>query len=155
MTSTILPTSARGAALNAGENQLVFVSAEGGEQGGVWTVPVYSCTATATGAPHRLTLGTGDGLRVAVANAGVIAMARTDVSVNVWSLAPSGARSAFAAAPLRRTTFALGLPTVAHAPLASASEGWRGRRETNPAASGVTGRRLFNFMCLFLLQFLS
>jgi eukaryotic-like serine/threonine-protein kinase len=88
--STMLPLSARGSASNHGANQLVFVSGADGDVGGVWAVPFDSRTATATDAPSRVALGMGDGVRVALANTGTIAVARTDVAVNVWSLPLSG-----------------------------------------------------------------
>jgi Tol biopolymer transport system component len=88
--STILPTSARGSASNHESNRLVFVSGAPDDVGGVWTVPFDPRTATATNAPSRVALGMGDGVRVTQSNTGTIAMARTDVSVNVWSLPLSG-----------------------------------------------------------------
>jgi eukaryotic-like serine/threonine-protein kinase len=88
--STMLPLSARGSASNNGANQLVFVSGADGDVGGVWAVPFDPRTATATNAPSRVALGMGDGVRVALANTGTIAVARTDVAVNVWSLPLSG-----------------------------------------------------------------
>ncbi len=88
--STILPLSARSSASNHGSNQLVFVSGADGDVGGVWTLRFDPRTATATGAPSRVALGMGDGVRVSLANTGTIAVARTDVAVNVWSLPLSG-----------------------------------------------------------------
>jgi len=88
--STILPLSARGSAPNHGSNQMVFVSGADGDVGGVWAVPYDPQTATAKGAPSRVALGMGDGVRIALANTGTIALARTDVAVNVWSLPLSG-----------------------------------------------------------------
>jgi eukaryotic-like serine/threonine-protein kinase len=88
--STILPLSARGSAANQGSNQLVFVSGAEGDVGGVWALSVDPRTASATDAPSRVALGMGDGVRVALANTGTMAVSRTDVAVNVWSLPLSG-----------------------------------------------------------------
>jgi eukaryotic-like serine/threonine-protein kinase len=88
--STLLPLWARASASNRGSNQLVFVSGADGDVGGVWAVAFDPRTATATDAPSRVALGMGDGVRVALANTGTIAVARTDVAVNVWSLPLSG-----------------------------------------------------------------
>jgi len=88
--STLLPLSVRGSASNHASNHMVFVSSAAGDVGGVWTMPLDPRTATASGAPRRLTLGMGDGVRVALANVGTIAVARTDLAVNVWSLPVAG-----------------------------------------------------------------
>ena len=101
--SSLLPASARGAALNSEGNQLVFVSGTRDDVGGIWTVPFDPRTATTTGAPRRLLLGMGDSVRVAVADGGVMVAARTHPSVNVWSLPLKGpaapAQLTFDAAP--------------------------------------------------------
>jgi Tol biopolymer transport system component/predicted Ser/Thr protein kinase len=88
--STILPLSARGSASNPTSKQIVFVSGADGDVGGVWSAPFDPRTATTTHAPLRVELGMGDGVRIALANTGTIAVARTDVTVNVWSLPLSG-----------------------------------------------------------------
>jgi eukaryotic-like serine/threonine-protein kinase len=85
-----LPRSARGAASNPASRELAFVSSATGDIGGVWTVPFDPTNTSAVGARHRITLGTGEGVRIALAAGGLIAHARTDRTVNVWSLPLTG-----------------------------------------------------------------
>ena len=88
--STLMPITARGAALGSEGKQLVFVSGAGNDVGGVWTVPFDPSTATATGAPRRLMVGLGDSVRVSVTDDGTFAAARTHPAPNVWSVPLDG-----------------------------------------------------------------
>jgi eukaryotic-like serine/threonine-protein kinase len=84
--SPLLKPTVRDVALNHASGQLVFVSGAFADFGSLWTLSLDQGTAAAREGPRRLMLGMGDRVRVAIANNGTIAVARTSVSVNIWSL---------------------------------------------------------------------